>query len=156
MDLFDWAEQHGCRADAPAPQLPCTVPADPTPEAIAIRRVLAQCIGKENRATAPTIAARAGLWPNLRPADRGTRAREVIRTWLEYMRLEGHMLIAGSEGYWHTSDPDEMTKYCSTLRSRALGNFSRLRRSRAIGRLVPGVKYVGQGRFVREEVMPAT
>ena len=147
MDLFEFAEQQGCRADAPVPQLPCHVPADPTPEATAIRQVLARCIGKANCVTAPNIAARAGLWPDLRPADRGTRAREVIRTWLEFMAIRGHVLIAGSQGYWHSNDPKEIEKYLRTLHSRAMTTLDRYKRTRIITQAVPHFRHIGHGRF---------
>jgi hypothetical protein len=148
LDLFDHAEQAGRRVAAPPPQNPCTLPADPPPEAMRIRSVLATRIGRHQAITAPQIAQAAGLWPELRDADRGTKVREMVTAWLEYVTQPGMVPVADSSGYWLTDDPEDITHYCQTLRSRGRETFLRERRIRMLARMA-GLTYHGHGHWAR-------
>lgn len=145
-DLFAWAVQSRRNVVAPAPQNPCTLP-DPPPEALAIREALRGALSMETAITAPRIAAAAGLWPDNRPADRGTKAREIMTVWYEHIQEPGRVLIAGTCGYWHSNDPVEVTAYLRTLRSRARETFSRLRRARIQAQFA-GMQHIGHGQIV--------
>lgn len=147
-DLFTWAEHQGRKPAAPAPQNPCTLPADPPPEAAAIRSVLAAHTTRSSPITAPAIAAQAGLWPDLRDVDRGTRVRDVIRDWYEHLLIPGHILVASGAGYWHTTDPDDLSHQDASLLSRIRGDAHRLRRIRVAARLA-GFVHHGRGRWSR-------
>ena len=144
-DLFSWAVQQRRTVRAPVPQNPCKLP-DPPPEAMAIRAALRGALSMADAMTAPRIAAAAGLWPELRPADRGTKAREIMTVWYEHIQEPGRVLIASTCGYWHSDDPAEITAYLRTLRSRARETFSRHRRAR-IQAQHAGMRHLGRGQI---------
>lgn len=144
------AAQAPCKPAAPTPQNPCSIPAEPPQEARAIRAALAHCTSPDRALTAPAIAEAADLWPDLSRADKGTRAREVITTWYEYMQIPGHVLIALSRGYWHTDDPEAVTHYHASLISRIRGIASRHRRVRLAAQTA-GLHYHGKGRWTAPE-----
>lgn len=145
--LFTWAAQQRCNAAAPRRQNPCRVDAEPPPEALAIRDVLADRRGRERAITAPRIAAAAGLWPDHRDADRGTKARQIIRTWYEHMALDRYVLIASSAGFYYTDDPEEMAHYDATQRSRIREIAITLRRTRLQARTSANLIHHGRGRW---------
>ena len=148
LDLFSWAHDAGRKPAAPAPQNPCSAPADPPPEALRIHGVLYRCICRRNALTAPRIAAEAGLWPDLRDADRGTKVRELITLWYETLLTPGRVLVSDSCGYWHTHDAEEISHYCQQLRSRGREIFVRERRIRMAAKTA-GFVHHGGGNFSR-------
>jgi hypothetical protein len=146
LDLFDHAEKAGRRIDAPAPQNPCTLPADPPPEALQIHDILYRCIARRYALTAPRIAEETGLWPHTTPADRGTKVRELIAVWYEAMLVPGMVLVSDSCGYWHTADPEEISHYDRSLLSRIREIARRDRRLRMAARTA-GLTYHGHGHW---------
>ena len=148
LELFSWAGQASRTVNAPVPQNPCKLPADPPSEALRVRDVLVLHVGRDAAITAPMIAAQAGLWPNLRAADRGTKVRELITAWYEALQLDGHVLVATDDGFFHTSDAADLTRQCRSLRSRAAGLFWRLRRIKLRAQSM-GFIYHGQGHWSR-------
>lgn len=149
LDLFVHALQQHRDPVAPPPQNPCTLPADPPPDALQIRAVLARHVGRSTAITAPAIAAAAGIWPDLRDADRGTRARELITVWYEALQLPGSVLISDSCGYWHSDDPAEISRYHQSLISRIREIGSRARRVRLVAQATGRYSYHGRGHWAR-------
>jgi len=149
LDLFDYATQAGCSVSAPPMQNPCTPPADPPPELAAIAAVLTRCVRRPCAMTAPAIAEAAGLWPQLQRAERGTRARQIIRTWYEHLARPGYVLVASSIGFFYTDDPEDMSAFDATTRSRACETFGTLRRTRLQARTSGAMQYRGRGRWER-------
>lgn len=150
LDLFAHALRQHRDPVAPPPQNPCTLPADPPPEALAVCDVLWQAICRRHAITAPAIAAAAGLWPDLRDADRGTRVRELITTWYEAMQMPGRVLVSGSCGYWHSDDAAEITHYHQSLISRICDIATRARRVRLVAQATGRYTYHGRGHWARE------
>lgn len=148
LDLFAWTEQTGRSVAAPTPQNPCKAPADPPPEALQIRDTLIPHVGRDHAITAPQIAQDAGLWPDLRDADRGTKVRELIATWYETMLQPGLVLVSTSSGFFHTSDPDDLTHYDRSLLSRIRKIALRDRRVRMAARTA-GFVHHGKGNWAR-------
>jgi hypothetical protein len=148
LDLFAHAAQAGRTLNAPILQTPCRLPADPPPEALSIAQVLALHIGRDHAITAPRIADAAGLWPDLRDDARGTRVREVITAWLEYIPLPGYVLVATDDGYFNTADPGDLTRQHESLRGRLRGLASRMYRLRLHAQSV-GFVYHGHGQWTR-------
>lgn len=146
LDLFAWTERAGRSVAATPPQNPCKLPADPPPEALRIRDVLSRHLGRDHAITAPRIAAEAGLWPTLLPADRGTKVRELISTWYATMLQPGLVLVADSAGFWLTNDPEDITHQCQSLRSRGKEIYRRERNIR-MAALTAGFTYHGQGNW---------
>ncbi len=122
------------------------MPAEPPPEAVAIAGVLVTHRDRGHAITAPRIAQEAGLWADLRDVDRGTRVRELITTWFEAIQIDGHVLLASDSGYFHSSDPAEVTRYCRTLRGRAMLTMVRYRRVRIQAQSV-GMVHRGHGQW---------
>lgn len=150
LDLFAFAERSQHQVAAPLPQNPCRLPADPPPEALQIRDVLWQAICRRHAITAPAIAAAAGLWPDLRDADRGTRVRELITVWYEALQMPGRVLISDSCGYWHSDDAAEISHYHQSLISRIREIGSRARRVRLVAQATGRYVYHGHGHWARE------
>lgn len=149
LDLFAFAERSQHQVAAPLPQNPCRLPADPPPEALQIREVLATHVGRSAAITAPAIAAAAGLWPDRRPEDRGTMVRELVAAWYPAMLQTGLVLVAASEGYWLTSDPADVSNQCQSLRSRQREIGHRERNIRMAAKCA-GMIYHGHGHWARE------
>lgn len=101
--------------------------------------------------TAPAIAAAAGLWPDLSRTERGTRARQIIRTWYEHFARPGLVLVTSSIGFFYTDDPADMSGFDATTRSRIRETANTLRRTRLQARVVAGMQHRGRGRWEREE-----
>lgn len=152
LDLFVYAERQACTVAAPVPQNPCTLPADPPPEALRLRDALASHLSRDRAITAPALADAAGLWPDLRPADRGTRARELMTTWYEALQLSGRVLVSDSCGFWHSDDPAEISRYHRSLLSRIREIATRARRVRLAAQTTGRFAYHGGGHWAREEV----
>lgn len=107
---------------------------------------MASHVGRGHTITAPSIADAAGLWPTLRPADRGTRVREIITTWYEAILIPGHVLVSDSSGYYHSSDPDDVAHYHCSLLSRIREIALRTRRVRLAAQTA-GLRYHGRGHW---------
>lgn len=148
LDLFEHALQAGRTVVVPPPQNPCTSPAAPPPEALLIAAVLADRRGRDAAITAPRIAAAAGLWPDLRDADRGTKVRELIATWYETMLVDGYVLVATSDGYFLSDDPEDIAHYDHSLQGRLRDIGWRLHRVRLAARRA-GFVYHGHGDWER-------
>lgn len=146
LDLFTWSAGRGCNVSAPPPQNPCRAPADPPAEALQIRDIISDHIGRTQAITAPQIAMAAGLWMDLRDADRGTRVRELISTWYELMLVPGYVLVADSAGFFLTSDPEDLSHYDQSLLSRIREIALRDRRVRLAAKTA-GFIYHGHGHW---------
>jgi len=130
LELFAWAVQSRREISAPHQQNPCTLSVDPPPEAMLIREVLVHHIGRDHAITATSIAIAACLWPDRRSQDRGTRARQIVRTWYEHFALPGYVLIALDAGFFYTADPADVAQYENTTLSRLHLTALTLRRTK--------------------------
>lgn len=156
LPLFAHAEKQHRTVAPPPTRNPYSTAADVPPEADALRAALTACVGRANAMTATQLAAAAGLWPECTPADRGTKARQVMRTWYEHMARPGYVLIALSSGFYYTSDPEDLSRYDATMQSRIRNTAETLRRTRLQARTcIPTFTHHGRGRWSAEkEVMP--
>jgi len=98
--------------------------------------------------TAPQIASEAGLWPHLKPADRGKNVRDAITLWYEALLMPGRVLVSDSCGYWHTDDPEEIAHYHRSLLSRIREIALRTRRIR-LAAMTAGFIHHGRGNWSR-------
>lgn len=157
LPLFSWQDDHPAgglqpvgNPSAPPPQNPCSPPADSPPaELESVRLILSTCITRSKAKTAPAIAAAAGLWTECTPQDRGTKVRQLIRTWYELLAVDGHVLIATSAGFYYTADPEELAHYDQTMQSRIHETALTLRRTRLQARVAAGMQHLGRGRWTR-------
>jgi hypothetical protein len=85
----------------------------------------------------------AGLWPDLSPANRGTRVRKLLETFQDYWPFP---ICGDSDGYYVASTHDDLNHYCANLRSRALAILRRYRSTRLAG-LRAGFTHHGHGRW---------
>ncbi len=146
-DLFEWSEQHPDTAATECSQRSAAdtiVPAiDLSPETELVFAVIAKHLGADSAITAPEIAESAGLWPEMKPANRGTKVRKL----LEQSQASWPFPICGdSEGYYVAITADELSHYCANLRSRALCCLTRFASIRNAGRRA-GFEYAGKGRW---------
>lgn len=145
-DLFTWAErsQPACGTIADAVQAACAgLPACLPDDFRLVIQVLASHVGADLAITAPEIAAAAGLWPDMAPANRGTKVRKL----LELHQDDWPWPICGdSRGYYFASTADDLTHYCASLRSRAICDLRRFATTRRHARRA-GFIYLGHGRW---------
>lgn len=120
---------------------------DVPPEFVPIWSVLELHRGQATAITAPAIADAAGLWPDMAPANRGTRVRKVLELAQDVWPLP---ICGDADGYYVAVTPDELTHYCANLRSRALCCHRRFASVRNAGRRA-GFRYLGHGRWAAKE-----
>lgn len=149
-DLFQWVEQHPCTASAAPPQPVCIAPADPlqTPpdlpaEFAAIWKILEQHRGAASAITAPQIAAAAGLWPDMSPANAGTKVRKILEQTQDWWPWP---VCGDSEGFYLAVTAEEMAHYSANLRGRFGSIIKRFVSHRRAGVRV-GFTYLGKGRW---------
>ena len=130
-DLFAYAEQH--------PDTAAEMPA----EAERIFAVIARHLGAESAITAPDIAEVAGLWTEMKPANRGTKIRKILE---QHQEAWPFPICGDSEGYYVAITAEELSHYCANLRSRALCCLTRFASFRKAGKRA-GFNYLGKGRW---------
>jgi len=159
-DLFTWAEQHPCQAPAAPVQQPRISPSVPSVSSVpalpsefsAIWAVLELHRGADFAITAPEIALTAGLWPEMSPANCGTKVRKILEITQDYWPWP---VCGDRDGFYLAATAEEMAHYSANLRSRAMGILRRFASHRRAGRRA-GFEYLGHGRWAAntKEVMP--
>jgi len=137
-------------AGSPPAQLvhpPCTPPAAPMPalppEGRRLFAVLESHKGAAAAITAPALAEAAGLWPDMTPANRGTRVREMLSLHQDDWPWP---IVGDVDGYYRPATAAEITHCCANYRSRALLILRRLRTVRRKA-MAAGFVHCGHDRF---------
>jgi hypothetical protein len=157
--LFAW--QPPCKPAAPAVPIVCSEPAGSRPPApdlpaefALIWAVLEHHRGAEHAITAPNIADSAGLWPDMAPANRGTRVRKILEITQDCWPWP---ICGDTSGYYLAATAEELNHYMANLRSRAICTLRRYGTVRKLAKRA-GFYHLGRGRFADpatgEGVMP--
>lgn len=133
-----------------APRSPPAPPDGYSPEILAIFAVLERRRGAAAAITAPAIAGAAGLWPDLSPANRGTRVRKLLEQYQDFWPFP---ICGEADGYYLAQAPEELTHAYATLTSRGRCIFRR-RRSLRLAALRAGFSESAKGRFCGKGVVP--